>query len=104
MSFLSFSFYPFAKVFRWLLQKTELGHGSNVRGLETTATFIPETDEFDVHSPTLTSTKWWPGGMGKTANYAVVYARLILPAGDQGIHPFLVQLRSLEDHSVRYSF
>jgi len=79
--------------------QTELGHGSNVRGLETTATFIPETDEFDVHSPTLTSTKFWPGGLGKTANFAVVYARLILPtSGDMGVHPFLVQLRSLEDH------
>lgn len=78
--------------------QTELGHGSNVRGLETTATFIRETDEFDIHSPTLTSTKWWPGGLGKTANFAVVYARLILPAGDQGVHPFLVQIRSLDDH------
>lgn len=37
--------------------QTELGHGSNVRGLETTATFDPSTDQFIVHSPTLTSTK-----------------------------------------------
>lgn len=37
--------------------QTELGHGSNVQGLETTATFDPQTDEFIIHSPTLTSSK-----------------------------------------------
>ena len=37
--------------------QTELGHGSNVQGLETTATFDPQTDEFVIHSPTLTSCK-----------------------------------------------
>jgi len=37
--------------------QTELGHGSNVQGLETTATFDPETDEFVINSPTLTSSK-----------------------------------------------
>lgn len=37
--------------------QTELGHGSNVQGLETTATFDPQTDEFVLHSPTLTSSK-----------------------------------------------
>lgn len=37
--------------------QTELGHGSNVQGLETTATFDPQTDEFVMHSPTLTSSK-----------------------------------------------
>ena len=31
-----------------------LGHGSNVQGLETTATYIPNTDEFEIDSPTLT--------------------------------------------------
>jgi acyl-CoA oxidase len=41
--------------------QTELGHGTFVRGLETTATFDPKTDEFVVHSPTVTSTKFWPG-------------------------------------------
>ena len=74
-----------------------------MRGLETTATFIPATDEFEIHTPTLSATKWWPGCMGKTANFAVVYARLLLPDGkDYGIHSFLVQIRSLEDHKVRH--
>nr|XP_043629352.1 peroxisomal acyl-coenzyme A oxidase 1-like isoform X2 [Erigeron canadensis] len=79
--------------------QTELGHGSNVQGLETTATFDPQTDEFVVHSPTLTSSKWWPGGLGKLSTHAVVYARLIVGGQFHGVHGFIVQLRSLEDHS-----
>ncbi|CAH9117963.1 unnamed protein product [Cuscuta epithymum] len=79
--------------------QTELGHGSNVQGLETTATFDPQTDEFIIHSPTLTSSKWWPGGLGKIATHAIVYARLITEGKDHGVHGFIVQLRSLEDHS-----
>ncbi|XAR70483.1 Acyl-CoA oxidase [Bertholletia excelsa] len=78
--------------------QTELGHGSNVQGLETTATFDPQTDEFIIHSPTLTSSKWWPGGLGKVSTHAVVYARLIISGRDYGVHGFIVQLRSLEDH------
>ncbi|KAG6818991.1 hypothetical protein H0H93_016586 [Arthromyces matolae] len=49
--------------------QTELGHGTNVAQLETTATYIPNTDEFEIHSPTLTSTKWWIGALGKTATH-----------------------------------
>ncbi|CAI5744914.1 unnamed protein product [Peronospora destructor] len=78
--------------------QTELGHGSNVRGLETTATYIPATDEFEIHSPTLTSMKWWPGAMARTANFGVVYARLLLGGRDYGVHNFMVQLRDLETH------
>ncbi|KAL0409356.1 UNVERIFIED_CONTAM: Peroxisomal acyl-coenzyme A oxidase 1 [Sesamum radiatum] len=79
--------------------QTELGHGSNVQGLETTATFDPRTDEFVIHSPTLTSSKWWPGGLGKVSTHAVVFARLITDGKDHGVHGFIVQLRSLEDHT-----
>uniref|UniRef100_A0A383WBN6 Acyl-coenzyme A oxidase n=2 Tax=Tetradesmus obliquus TaxID=3088 RepID=A0A383WBN6_TETOB len=78
--------------------QTELGHGTFVRGLETTATYDSASQEFILHSPTLTSTKWWPGGMGKTATHAVVMARLILGGKDHGPHAFIVQLRSLADH------
>ncbi|KAF4526154.1 hypothetical protein B566_EDAN008190 [Ephemera danica] len=48
------------KVFATYAQ-TELGHGTFVRGLETTATYLPETQEFELNSPNLTSYKWWPG-------------------------------------------
>ncbi|KDQ56007.1 hypothetical protein JAAARDRAFT_59460 [Jaapia argillacea MUCL 33604] len=81
--------------------QTELAHGTNVSSLETTATFIQETQEFEIHSPTLTSSKWWIGALGKTATHGIVQAKLILEDGkDVGPHLFLVQLRCLNDHRV----
>jgi acyl-CoA oxidase len=65
--------------------QTELGHGSNVAGLETTATLDAKTDEFVIHSPTVTSTKYWPGGLGLWGNHAVVFARLIVESNDYGV-------------------
>ncbi|KAI8609386.1 hypothetical protein BC830DRAFT_1070995 [Chytriomyces sp. MP71] len=78
--------------------QTELGHGSNVQGLETTATYIPETEEFEIHSPSLTASKWWVGGLGKTATHAIVMARLVTKGKDFGPHAFIVPIRSLENH------
>ena len=75
--------------------QTELGHGTNVSRLETTATYIPETQEFEIHSPNFTSSKWWIGGLGKTATHGVVQAKLIWEGKDMGPHLFFVQLRSL---------
>jgi acyl-CoA oxidase len=79
--------------------QTELGHGTFVRGLETTATYDAATREFVVHSPTLTSTKWWPGGLAKTSTHAVVMARLVTPDGrERGPHAFVVPLRDPDTH------
>ncbi|KAJ1726009.1 fatty-acyl coenzyme A oxidase, partial [Coemansia biformis] len=69
---------------------TELGHGSNLAGLETTATFDPQTDEFVVHSPTLTSTKWWIGGAAQTATHCSVYAQLVVDGKRYGTKTFVV--------------
>jgi acyl-CoA oxidase len=78
--------------------QTELGHGSNVRGLETTATWNPEDKTFTMHSPHLTSSKWWIGSLGKMANHAVVMAQLIIDGKRYGPHPFVVQIRDLKTH------
>ncbi|XP_050483384.1 probable peroxisomal acyl-coenzyme A oxidase 1 isoform X4 [Bombus huntii] len=78
--------------------QTELGHGTFLRGLETTATYDPETKEFVLNSPTLTSYKWWPGGLGHTANHAIVVAQLYTQGECRGVHLFVVQLRDVETH------
>ena len=78
--------------------QTELGHGSNVRGLETTATWNPEDKTFTLHSPHLTASKWWIGSLGKTANHAVVMAQLIINGKMYGPHPFVVQIRDMKTH------
>ena len=41
--------------------------GSYIRGLETTATYDPTSQEFVLNTPTLTATKWWPGTCEYTA-------------------------------------
>ncbi|KAJ7310904.1 acyl-CoA dehydrogenase/oxidase [Mycena albidolilacea] len=69
--------------------QTELAHRTNVNRLETTTTYLPDTREFEIHSLTLTITKWWIGALGKTATHSVIQAKLILPGGkDMGPHLF----------------
>ena len=75
-----------------------MGHGSNVAGLETTATLDKATDEFIIHSPTPTSTKYWPGGLGLTANHAAVFARCIADGKEYGVQCFMVPIKDKETH------
>jgi acyl-CoA oxidase len=55
-----------------------MGHGSNVGGIETTATFDKQSDEFVIHTPNLKATKFWPGGLGIIATHGIVMAKMIL--------------------------
>lgn len=41
---------------------TELGHGSNVMGIETEATYDESSAEFVINTPTDTASKFWIGG------------------------------------------
>ena len=72
---------------------TELAHGSNVQGIETTATFDKETDEFVINTPHIGATKWWIGGAAHSATHCTVYARLKVNGKDYGVKTFVVPLR-----------
>ena len=77
--------------------QTEIGHGSNIRGLETRAEYDPATDEFVVNTPTITATKYWPGEVAFFATHGILMARLIVKDIDYGVAPFLIRLRD-QDH------
>ncbi|XP_067631927.1 acyl-coenzyme A oxidase 1 [Eurosta solidaginis] len=78
--------------------QTEVGHGTNVRGIQTRADYDRQTDEFVLNTPNLQAYKWWPGGLGHTANYAAVVAQLYIDNKHYGIQMFIVQLRDLETY------
>ncbi len=77
--------------------QTELGHGSNVRGLQTIAEYDKNTEEFVLNTPTLTSMKWWPGCLGKVATHVVLFAQLLIDGKEYGVNVFLLQIRD-ENH------
>ena len=80
--------------------QTELGHGSNVQGLETTATLDLKTDEWVINTPSIKAAKFWPGGLGITATHAVVFAKMIIDGNVHGVQPFIAPIRSLETHHL----
>ncbi|MBX3010795.1 MAG: acyl-CoA dehydrogenase family protein [Caldilineaceae bacterium] len=75
---------------------TELGHGSNVRDLETTAHYDPTTEEFIIHTPTETARKEYIGNAARHGRLATVFAQLHLHGAGYGVHAFLVPLRAAD--------
>lgn len=72
---------------------TESGHGSNVRVLETTATYDPETAEFVINSPTMSARKEWIGNAARDGDTMTVFAQLETGGENYGVHAFVVPIR-----------
>lgn len=72
---------------------TELGHGSDVASIETTITYLPDTDEFEIHSPTPTAKKVYIGNAAAHGKMAAVFGQLIVAGENQGVHTILVPIR-----------
>jgi acyl-CoA oxidase len=51
----------------------------------TTATYDENTKDLVFHTPTIEAAKYWPGTLGKTANFVVIYARLLSKGKDHGV-------------------
>jgi len=72
---------------------TETHHGSNVKGLETTATYNHSNQTFTIHTPNPDAQKEYIGNAAKHGRMATVFAKLIIGGKDYGINAFIVPLR-----------
>jgi acyl-CoA oxidase len=70
---------------------TEIGHGTNAVGLETTATW--SNGEFVIHSPSVSSHKFWVSNTAHSAQWVVLLWELVIGGKNEGVHPFLVRIR-----------
>ncbi|MAE86381.1 MAG: acyl-CoA oxidase [Flammeovirgaceae bacterium] len=73
---------------------TETGHGSNVKGLETTATYNHETKTILIHTPSRDAGKEYIGNAALHGQKATVFAKLIIDDTDYGVNAFVVPLRN----------
>ncbi|PXY42683.1 acyl-CoA oxidase [Flavobacterium cheongpyeongense] len=72
---------------------TETHHGSNVKGLETTATYNHSDQTFTIHTPHEKAQKEYIGNAAVHGQMATVFAKLIIDGHDYGVNAFIVQLR-----------
>jgi acyl-CoA oxidase len=72
---------------------TETGHGSNVRDIQTVASYDIATREFVIATPSPAARKDYIGNAAQHARMATVFAQLEVNGQQHGVHAFLVPLR-----------
>ena len=72
---------------------TEIGHGSDVASIGTTATFDAETGEFVINTPFRAAWKDYLGNAAKDGIAAVLFAQLITQGVNHGVHAFYLPIR-----------
>ncbi|MCB0494758.1 MAG: acyl-CoA dehydrogenase family protein [Cyclobacteriaceae bacterium] len=80
---------------------TETGHGSNVKGILTTATYNHQDDTFTIHTPDEIARKEYIGNAALHGQMATVFAKLILKGKDYGVNAFLVPIRDEEGKTMK---
>ncbi len=77
---------------------TETGHGSNVRGIKTTATYEQKTDSLVIHTPGKNDNKEYIGN-ALDSKMASVFTQLIVNGKNEGVHAILVPIRD-KNHNL----
>ncbi|RZJ63630.1 MAG: acyl-CoA oxidase, partial [Flavobacterium sp.] len=75
---------------------TETHHGSNVKGLQTTATYHHRTRSFTIHTPSDYDRKEYIGNAADHGQMATVFAKLVIDGKDYGVNAFIVPIRDKE--------
>ena len=79
---------------------TETGHGSNVRGIETTATYQHAKRSFIIHTPHEIAQKEYIGNAALHGRMATVFAKMIIDGKDYGVAAFVVPLRDEKGNTL----
>jgi acyl-CoA oxidase len=72
---------------------TETGHGSNVKGILTTATYAHAEKTFTIHTPGEFARKEYIGNAALHGEMATVFAKLIIDGKDYGVSAFVIRIR-----------
>jgi len=75
---------------------TETGHGSNVKGIQTTAHYIHQTRTFIINTPDMDAQKEYIGNAALHGWLATVFAKLVIDNVDYGVAAFMVPIRNIE--------
>lgn len=79
---------------------TETGHGSNVRGIKTTATYIHSSRSLVIDTPGEQDNKEYIGN-ALHSKMATVFAQLIVNGKNEGVHAILVPLRDKNHQELK---
>ena len=79
---------------------TEIGHGSNVKGIETTATYDHQAKSFVVHTPHTSAQKEYIGNAAVHGQMATVFAKLLIDGKDYGVGALIVPLRDAQGKTL----
>jgi acyl-CoA oxidase len=79
---------------------TELGYGNNAVEMETTAMLDKAADQWVINTPSTVAQKYWITNGSIYAQWAVVFAQLIVDGKKFGPHGFLVRIRSDDGGAV----
>ena len=78
---------------------TETGHGSNVKGLLTTAIYDHSTQSIVINSPSIEAGKEYIGN-AMHSTMAAVFAQLIVDGENHGVHAVLVPIRDKNNNPL----
>ncbi len=79
---------------------TETNHGSNVKGIETTATYNHSNKTFTIHTPNENARKEYIGNAALHGRMATVFAKLMIDGKDYGVSAFVVPLRDEQGNTL----
>jgi acyl-CoA oxidase len=68
---------------------TELGHGSNVKSIRTSAVYDKKSNTFIINTPDELAIKFWIGATAELANMTIIWAQLYNDNKCYGVHAFV---------------